>query len=79
MNERMLDLADEAGFWVSWDNNVFGYKSGDPINDLLEKFAALVRDDALEEAAKVCDGWAHYEQPIAVACAGEIRKLKDKP
>ena len=83
MNERLRVLAEQAGFVTShYSVGGIGWiwvSDGYPIDNQLEHFAALVRADALEEAAKVCDGWAHYGQPIVVACAGDIRQLKDKP
>ena len=53
----------------------------------VERFAALVRAAALEEAAGVCDEQAHDWHlhakggPVAAynACAAAIRALKDKP
>ena len=50
---NITELAKQAGF----EHNTLGwtYTSG-RLDDNLKKFAALVSAQALEEAAKVCDG-----------------------
>jgi hypothetical protein len=74
MNERIKELARKADFYVN-DSAKLGHvwcSDQLPIDENLEEFAKLVRDDALEEAAKVCGIWNSCH-------ADEIRQLKDKP
>ena len=76
------NLTDTSGYWFQME-----------VRDL-ERFAALVRAQALEEAAGVCDGVAVQANEAwhmgyktqdqgreigADACAAAIRQLKDKP
>ena len=57
---NIIELAKEAG-----------YQEGRPMARL-ERFAALVRAEALEEAAKVCDGYGppDYVSDLAAAIRG---------
>jgi hypothetical protein len=46
----------------------------------LERFAALVRAAALEEAADICDRVNNYDNPMTAGdCADAIRALKGTP
>jgi len=88
MNKRLRVLAEQAGF-VTSHRGVGGIgwiwvSDGYPIDNQLEHFAALVRDDALEEAAKRI--YDPKDTMVSMSegcwrecCANEIRKLKDKP
>lgn len=57
----VLRIAQEAGFGIA--------------HPALARFAALVRAQALEDAAKVCDAEASIEG-IAQRCAEAIRGMK---
>jgi hypothetical protein len=74
-DDTLQRLAREAEVWA-----VFGaiIPKSTVFNERLARFAALVRVDALEQAAKVAKGYATmegYENEIAAA----ILALKDKP
>ena len=69
---NIIELAKEAGIETEWS---FDFKIR------LERFAALVRAEALEEAAKVCEekyrrGPVYKSWMIADECAAAIRGLK---
>ena len=49
MNERIKELAEQAGF----------YKYGSHFEEIIERFAELVRQDEREANAKLCDDWGH--------------------
>ena len=61
----VIELAKEAGMTVF-------------VPESLERFAVLVRAEALEEAAKVCDELKWRGPPLNFAenCAAAIRGLK---
>ena len=73
-NDEIIKLVKEAGPLIST-----------PFDQWCERFAHLVRAQALEEAAEVCDEQAHNWHlhakggPVAVynTCAGAIRALKE--
>ena len=67
---NIIELAKEAGFSEveDWNSYVCDQQR-------LERFAALVRAEALEEAAKVCDDESRYSND-AECCAAAIRRLK---
>jgi osmotically-inducible protein OsmY len=45
----------------------------------MERFAKIIRNQALEEAAKVCDGVNNYSNPMtANDCADAIRAMKEQ-
>ena len=65
--KTIIELAKEAGFPdPTISANWF---------ETLERFAAFVRAEALEEAAKVCDDESRYSND-AECCAAAIRGLK---
>ena len=64
MNERDKELARQAGFVIQSDENWF--------NDMVQKFADLIRADEREACAKVCDEVAE-SRGDADECATEIR------
>jgi len=76
--QNIIELAREAGF---------NEAETEILKQEITSFAALVRKQALEEAAGVCDEQAHDWHlhakggPVAAynACAAAIRALKDKP
>lgn len=91
MNERIKELAEQAGF-----KSIHGY------DEEFERFAELIRldetkacakhyleimRDAVEQArlqereacAKLCDDWAQYGAPIANSCARSIRQRGEQP
>lgn len=71
MNERTKELAEQAGitntlgcFWQGGDHS-------------LERFADLVRQDAMEEAASICDG-LNYNGIDPLGCAAAIRNRAEE-
>ena len=69
---NIIELAKEAGLHT--EDGI-----GMAFADRLERFAALVRAEALEEAAKVCDKYAkNSSNPMNFAenCAAAIRSMK---
>jgi len=81
MNERLRVLAEQAGFVTShYSVGGIGWiwvSDGYPIDNQLERFAALVRDDALEEAAKICDQ-LNYNGMNSLHCAQAIRNRAEE-
>lgn len=72
MNERIKELAEQAGLAYKMSNGKYWIDAGEP--DIhLERFAELVRQDEREACAKLCDHWASYGAPAAEACAESIR------
>ena len=78
---NIMELAIEAGIIVK--SNKFNISGTAP--EAIERFAALVRAKALEEAAKLCDeeakAWARLNAQDeegfgATQCAAAIRGLK---
>jgi hypothetical protein len=82
MNERLKELAEQAGFQISRINIAdMGWvwcSEAYPIDEELERFAELVRQDEREACAKLCDDIAQYDGYIAAACAEEIRARGEK-
>lgn len=64
-NEQIIEMAKQAG--DDWDHTLQSDK------EFLQRFAELVRNAALEEAANVCDGWLHADGDT---CAEAIRSMK---
>ena len=68
MTDRITELAKQAGF----------QHQGPQLTTAIKRFAELVRAEALEDAAKVCeaeyDNWDN-ERPLRI-CATAIRGLK---
>ena len=87
MTERIIELAREAGgtviepydYGAKPDRMVMRY-------ECIKRFAALVRAEALEQAAEVCKQQTSplenadrpYNKGVA-ACVTAIRTLKDQP
>jgi len=69
MNKIIKELALQAGAG-EWGDSVI------PAMMSVEKFAGLIRNDALEKAAVVCDSEATCEG-IAQKCAAAIRAMKE--
>ena len=90
--KSVIELAKEAGFVVEIYGGFFGHTTLEHrVNpDRLEAFAALVRAEALEEAAKVCETkeipfdielWCNSTKKemtayTAIALAAAIRGMK---
>jgi hypothetical protein len=55
MNERIKELAEQAGFFREFA--LSGIWLAD--DEELERFAELVRQDEREACAKLCDDWGH--------------------
>jgi len=72
MNERIKELAEQAGFEF---NSLGGTYTTGTLSDNLEKFAALVqakaRADEREACAKLCE--SHVRQPSRLHFAAAIR------
>jgi hypothetical protein len=84
-DDTLERLAREAGMLPALGGG-FTYTYGAIPADMLARFAALVRADALEQAAKVCEAqeyqyWrASEDQDFTPQdCADAIRALKDTP
>jgi hypothetical protein len=82
MNERIRELAEQAGFKVNWQHeDVQAIKMA-----RFEKFAELIRADEREACAKVCEEIAeefpfepHEPDPVLPAyCAEAIRARGEK-
>lgn len=73
MTDRIIELAKQAGC-------VSLHEDGDSTlmftQKTLQRFAELVRNDALEEAAKVCDGLQDVPATEPRHCAQDIRGMK---
>ena len=77
MNERIKELAEQAGFIYVSDNGVY-IPEDTYITTDLERFAELIRADEREACAKLCDEY-HYE--IGGSCkdvAATIRARGEK-
>lgn len=75
---NIIELAKQAGGYVSSFHGRWVFYAPD-----IERFAALVRAAALEEAAGVCDeydgSWyVHRKGAVECAAAIRIRALKEK-
>jgi hypothetical protein len=79
MTRTLEDLLTEAGL-----STTYKHSSGTLVIPLAQytRFAALVRADALEQAAKVCDAVAAPYQAagasVALECAAAIITLKEQ-
>lgn len=77
--KSIIELAREAGFenseyGLNCTPGMYAYNMG-----IVERFAALVRAAALEEAADICDRVNNYDNPMTAGdCADAIRALKEK-
>jgi hypothetical protein len=75
MNERIKELAEQAGLAYKMSNGKYWIDAGEP--DIhLERFAELVRQDEREACAKLCDEKADehgWEGNYAYQCAAAIR------
>ena len=82
MNERIRELAEQAGFVLWPDRGPFGevIDWASNYDEELEKFAELVRQDEREACAKLCDEMAakdHHTNYYLVA-ANAIRARGEK-
>ena len=76
MNERIKELAEQAGLAYKMSNGKYWIDAGEP--DIhLERFAELVRQDEREECAKLCER-AHSAGFSALNCADAIRARGEK-
>ena len=71
MNERLKEMAEQAGF-----DDVTDYKY-ECRHDHLERFAELVRQEEREACAKLCDDWLVGRDDICKVAAA-IRARGDK-
>jgi hypothetical protein len=72
MNEKLKELAVQAG--MEWDTHSWCWLANPPH---LERFAELVRQDAMEEAAKICDE-LNYNGMNSLHCAQAIRNRAEE-
>lgn len=70
---NIFEQAKDAGFTVTGGRIESPYIGGSDIGQRLKEFAALVRSEALEEAAQWFEG---NEDDVGYAIATEIRGLK---
>ena len=75
MNERTKELAEQAG--VTFDSLGASYTFGS-LQDFLERFAELVRQDEREACAKVCDERERANLYGFKECAAAIRSRGDR-
>jgi hypothetical protein len=69
MNERLKELADEAGlFW----------QYSPAYEKCLERFAELIRADEREACAKLCESEGHRIDASWESCAIAIRQRGEK-
>ena len=73
MNNQNLQIAAQAGLQQRIDNpnEIWGYRAD------LERFAKLVRQAAMEEAAKICDE-LNYNGMNSLHCAQAIRNRAEE-
>ena len=74
MNERLKELAEQAGATIH--KAMHGQAISFLENDL-ERFAELVRQDAMEEAARICDE-LNYNGMNSLHCAQAIRNRSEE-
>ena len=77
MNERIKELAEQAGLAYKMSNGKYWIDAGE-LDIHLEHFAELVRQDEREACAKLCESIdAEYEgeDVLATWCAEEIRAM----
>jgi len=78
MNERIKELAEQAGMEVDLVTGGFAVWFSDGYyTDVIERFAELVRQDAMEEAAKICDQ-LNYNGMNSLHCAQAIRNRAEE-
>ena len=79
---RIIEMAMQADL-ATWHESIAGYGFGFAEPDKLERFAALVRAQVLEQAAQVCERMDEASYPHTRKwpsdCAAAIRALKDQP
>jgi hypothetical protein len=75
MNERIKELAEQAGLITFKFGEQGGYTTIEAVTDLnnLERFAELVRQDEREACAKLCDEEVYWDGDLATTCAAAIR------
>ena len=85
MNERIKELAAQAGFEISSSNfanlGLVWCSDGYPIDEELERFAELVRQDEREANAKLCEDLStkwYDEGGSARDCVHAIRARGEK-
>jgi hypothetical protein len=72
MNERIKELAEQAGLYIAYDNRAVTDKE-------LERFAELVAADEREACAKLCEYLGEAGLGLeAIQCAIAIRKRGEK-
>jgi hypothetical protein len=75
---NIIEMAREAGF-DSINDKVFTWAGQHEITQELKRLTALVRQQALEEAAEICEGIANdNEWSDCVDAEKAIRALKEK-
>ena len=88
MNDKTKELAERAGFGLSaWKKICTRHSNGSfvEIEDELERFAELIRQDEREANAKLCDefiGEDHYDMfgnDLAEQCSTAIRQREEQP
>ena len=75
MNERIKELAEQAGLvstWGGWVSTHQKHAEG-VLDEFLERFAELVRQDEREACAKLCESEGHRIDASWESCATAIR------
>jgi hypothetical protein len=76
MNERIKELAEQAGLIPDGDDWFSAIQEHDVRTIDLERFAELVRQDERELCAKLCD--IHANNNASFMCAAAIRARGEK-
>ena len=72
MNERIRELAEQAGITTNLDTDYYEKDMNKWVDYFTEKFAELI----IRECAELCDGFQAREVGMKPAeCAGAIRKM----
>ena len=80
MNEKLTNLAAKSGLLSMWIcvNETNGNQIIKPIDPkTIKHFAKLVHQDAMEEAAKICDE-LNYNSMNSLHCAAAIRNRAEE-
>ena len=78
-NDRITELAEQAGFKTRGSTIITMHSSGAwvGINDELQRFSALVRNDVLEDAAAACQSWGSPSSKtyLGTACRAAASRI----
>lgn len=76
--EQVIELAKQAGFHITHDPFTGGHWLAQHDAECFERFAKLVRNAALDEAAQKCEKLeSEHLEVNGDGCAAELRNLKE--